>query len=143
MTEREPVTTWVLDDTGLLKQGTQSVGVQRQHTGTAGKTTNCQVSVGLSVATHSAHLPIDFELYLPKSWTDDPKRRAEAKIPEKTTFQTKIDLALAMIEGAIAAGIPGDVLLCDSGYAVKCPSKPPLLSNAGIEKPLPLQRAAS
>jgi SRSO17 transposase len=116
LTEREPVTAWVLDDTGFLKQGTHSVGVQRQYTGTAGKTTNCQVAVSLSVATRSAHLPIDFELYLPKSWTDDPERRAEAKIPEKAMFQTKIDLALMMIERAMAAKIPGEVLLCDSGY---------------------------
>ena len=116
LTEREPVTVWVLDDTGFLKQGTHSVGVQRQYTGTAGKTTNCQVAVSLSVATQSAHLPIDFELYLPTSWTEDPTRRAEAKIPDGVTFQTKGDLALKMLERAIAAKIPGDVLLCDSGY---------------------------
>src|SRR5579859_8280779 len=67
MTEREPMEVWIVDDTGLLKQGKHSVGVQRQYTGSAGKITNCQVAVSLSVATRSEHLPIDFELYLPRS----------------------------------------------------------------------------
>jgi SRSO17 transposase len=113
---REPVTTWILDDTGFLKQGEHSVGVQRQYTGSAGKTTNCQIGVSLSVATKSAHLPIDFELYLPVSWTEDPKRRAEAKIPEDVTFATKIDLGLRMLERALVDGLPGEVLLADSAY---------------------------
>jgi SRSO17 transposase len=113
---REPVTTWVLDDTGFLKQGVHSVGVQRQYTGSAGKTTNCQIGVSLSVATRTAHVPIDFELYLPKSWIDDEERRAEAKIPPEVTFETKLDLALKMIERAIHADLPGEVLLADSGY---------------------------
>ena len=113
---REPVTTWILDDTGFLKQGEHSVGVQRQYTGSAGKTANCQIGVSLSVATKSAHVPIDFELYLPTSWTEDPKRRAEAKIPADVTFATKIDLGLRMIERALADGLPGEVLLADSAY---------------------------
>jgi hypothetical protein len=54
----------------------------RQYTGSAGKIANCQIGVSLSVATRSEHLPLDFELYLPRSWTDDPKRRHEAKIPD-------------------------------------------------------------
>jgi len=116
LTKREPVTAWVVDDTGFLKQGKHSVGVQRQYTGTAGKTTNCQVAVSLSVATRTAHLPIDFELYLPVSWTEDPERRQEAKIPEEVVFQTKLELASKMIERAVFAKIPGDVLLSDSAY---------------------------
>lgn len=116
LSEREPVTTWVIDDTGFLKQGEHSVGVQRQYTGSAGKTANCQIGVSLCVATRTAHLPIDFELYLPQTWIDDPERRKEAKIPTETTFETKIDLALKMIERAVVAGIPGEVLLADSGY---------------------------
>jgi len=114
--EHEPVTNWVLDDTGFLKQGTHSVGVQRQYTGSAGKTTNCQVGVSLSVATRTAHVPIDFELYLPKSWIEDEDRRAEAKIPADMIFETKIDLGLKMIGRAITAGLPGEVVLADSGY---------------------------
>jgi len=62
---REPITTWIIDDTGLLKQGTHSVGVQRQYTGSAGKITNCQVAVSLAAATSSEQIPLDFELYLP------------------------------------------------------------------------------
>ncbi|HEY0840182.1 MAG TPA: transposase, partial [Vulgatibacter sp.] len=75
MTEREPVVAWILDDTGFLQQGKHSVGVQRQYTGSAGKITNCQIGVSLAIATETEQLPIDFELYLPESWLDDPKRR--------------------------------------------------------------------
>jgi SRSO17 transposase len=116
LSERERVTTWIIDDTGFLKQGDHSVGVQRQYTGSAGKTANCQIGVSLCVATSTAHVPIDFELYLPRSWTDDPQRRREAKIPSEVTFATKPELALRMIERAIAAGIPGEVVLADSAY---------------------------
>jgi SRSO17 transposase len=70
----------------------------------------------LSVATRTEHLPIDFELYLPTTWTDDPERRTKAKIPENLQFQTKIDLALGMMERAVRDGIAGDILLADSGY---------------------------
>src|SRR4051794_24315799 len=63
LTEREPVEAWILDDTGMLKQGKHSVGVQRQYTGSAGKIANCQLTTSLSFATATEHLPIDFELY--------------------------------------------------------------------------------
>jgi SRSO17 transposase len=106
----EEVTTWVIDDTGFLKQGCHSVGVQRQYTGSAGKVTNCQIGVSLEVSTSTQHAPIDFELYLPESWTSDPERRSEARIPEEVVFRTKIDLALTMIERAARAGIPGDII---------------------------------
>src|SRR5215831_12233747 len=68
MTEQEPIRTWILDDTGFLKQGTHSVGVQRQYTGSAGKIANCQVGVSLTVATRTEQLPINFALYLPEAW---------------------------------------------------------------------------
>jgi SRSO17 transposase len=113
---REQVEVWILDDTGFLKQGSHSVGVQRQYTGSAGKTTNCQVGVSLSVATATQHLPIDFELYLPQSWIDDPTRRAEARIPERVTFKTKPELALDMVRRALAAGIPPGIVVSDTGY---------------------------
>jgi SRSO17 transposase len=114
--KHEDITTWVIDDTGFLKQGTHSVGVQRQYTGTAGKITNCQIGVSLAIATPTAHAPIDFELYLPKSWTEDEERREAARIPEEVEFKTKTDLALQMMERACRAGIPGEILLADSGY---------------------------
>ena len=79
MTKHEPVEAWIVDDTGFLKQGSHSVGVQRQYTGTAGKVCNCQTAPSLSIATRTEQLPIDFALYLPKLWADDPERRAEAR----------------------------------------------------------------
>ena len=116
MTDREPVGEWIIDDTGFLKQGSHSVGVQRQYTGTAGKVANCQVGVSLSVATRTEHAPIDFELYLPESWANDKARRKEARIPEAVQFQTKPQLALDMIRRAVAAGVPKGVVLADSAY---------------------------
>jgi SRSO17 transposase len=116
LAQHEAVTTWVVDDTGFLKQGTHSPGVQRQYTGSAGKITNCQIGVSLEIATATQHAPIDFELYLPESWANDPERRARAHIPEEVTFKTKVELALGMIERAARAGIPGEILLADSAY---------------------------
>jgi SRSO17 transposase len=83
MREQSPVQTWIVDDTGFLKQGKHSVGVQRQYTGSAGKVTNCQVGVSLSIATEIDHVPIDFQLYLPESWTNDEKLR------NKRTFRRR------------------------------------------------------
>lgn len=114
--KRESLTTWIIDDTGFLKQGTHSVGVQRQYTGSAGKITNCQIGVCLAVATPTEHLPLDFELYLPRKWTDDPELREEVRIPDDISFKTKPDLALEMIERAARAGIPGEIILADSAY---------------------------
>ena len=114
--EREEVSTWIIDDTGFLKQGDHSVGVQRQYTGTAGKITNCQVGVSLCIASSTVHVPIDFELYLPESWANDPERRCAVRIPDEVVFKTKTELALEMIERAVDAGIPGRVILADSAY---------------------------
>jgi SRSO17 transposase len=112
----EPVTTWILDDTGFLKQGKDSVGVQRQYTGSAGKIANCQLAVSLSIATPTAHVPIDFALYLPKSWAEEPARRKQAKIPDDVRFKTKIELAIDLITAAVDDKIPGEVVLVDSFY---------------------------
>jgi SRSO17 transposase len=114
--KREPITTWIIDDTGFLKQGTHSVGVQRQYTGSAGKITNCQIGVSLAVATSKEQIPVDFDLYLPKTWAEDPALRAETKIPDSVTFKTKIQLALEMIERAALAEIPGEIILADGAY---------------------------
>lgn len=116
MTTRESVEAWIIDDTGFLKQGKHSVGVQRQYTGSAGKIANCQIGVSLSVATRTEHLPIDFELYLPKTWTEDPVRRREARIPAAVEFKTKLELALDMIRRALEDGVPRGVVLADSFY---------------------------
>ncbi len=116
MTAEQPVEACIIDDTGFLKQGTHSVGVQRQYTGSAGKIANCQVGVSLSLATRSDHLPIDFELYLPTSWTDDAARRLEARIPDDAVFKTKPELALGMLTRAHQDGLPLGVVLADAGY---------------------------
>jgi SRSO17 transposase len=116
MIEREPVEAWIVDDTGFLKQGKHSVGVQRQYTGSAGKVTNCQIGVSLSIATRTEHLPIDFELYLPESWANEPARRQEARIPEAVTFKTKPELALQMIGRALEQRVPKGLVLGDSAY---------------------------
>lgn len=116
LTQREPVEAWILDDTGFLKQGKHSVGVQRQYTGSAGKITNCQIGVSLSVATRTEHLPTDFELYLPDSWANDSARRQEARIPEEVTFKTKPQLAVQMLRRAVADNVPKGVVLADGAY---------------------------
>jgi len=116
MTARGAVSAWILDDTGFPKQGKHSVGVQRQYSGTAGKVANCQVGVSLSIATPTEHVPVDFALYLPESWTEDPLRRAEAHIPDEVTFKTKLELALEMIERAVDDGLPPGLVLADSAY---------------------------
>lgn len=114
--EREPIEAWIVDDTGFIKQGTHSVGVQRQYTGSAGKITNCQLGVSLAVATNTEQAPIDFELYLPRSWAEDPDRRKEARIPDDVPFRTKPELALQMIRRAVEDDWPRGVVLADTAY---------------------------
>jgi len=114
--QHEPITAWIVDDTGFLKQGDDSVGVQRQYTGSAGKITNCQIGVSLAVASSTAHLPLDFELYLPECWANDAERRQQARIPDNVLFKTKITLALDMIERARKAGVAGEIMLADAAY---------------------------
>jgi SRSO17 transposase len=116
LSAREAITTWIIDDTGFLKQGRHSPGVQRQYTGSAGKTCNCQVGVSLSIATRTEQAPIDFELYLPESWIDDPERRKTARVPETMVFKTKTELAQDMLRRAKENGVPGDVVLADAWY---------------------------
>ena len=116
MTRAGDVQAWIIDDTGFLKQGEHTVGVQRQYTGTAGKITNCQIGVSLTLATAHDHVPVDFELYVPASWANDPARRAEARIPDELAFETKPQLALGMIRRALANGLPRGTVLADEAY---------------------------
>jgi SRSO17 transposase len=116
ITARGPVTDWIIDDTGFPKQGTHSVGVQRQYSGTLGKIGNCQVAASLTIATRTEHVPVDFMLYLPESWTEDPARRAEAHIPKEVKFKTKPELGIEMIRRAVADGFPTGLILADSAY---------------------------
>ena len=96
----------VIDETGDLKKGTTTVGVQRQYTGTAGRVENAQVAVYLVYATDAGHAVIDRELYLPRSWTNDPDRLQAAGVPDQVGFATKPALAQAMIIRALDAGVP-------------------------------------
>src|SRR5687768_2045848 len=108
----------VLDETGFLKQGKSSCGVARQYTSSAGKITNCQIGVFAAYVSRHGHAFIDRALYLPKAWTDDPARLAVAHVPPGTAFATKPRLVLAMIERAIAAGVPFTWVAADSVYGV-------------------------
>jgi SRSO17 transposase len=107
---------WIIDDTGFLKKGKHSVGVQRQYTGSAGKVTNCQIGVSLTIATPQDHVAVDFELYLPECWANDPARRAEGRIPDEVRFKTKPRLALDMLRRAVHAGLPRGTVLADESY---------------------------
>jgi SRSO17 transposase len=107
----------VVDETGFLKQGKASCGVARQYTGSAGKITNCQIGVLAAYISGRGHAFIDRALYLPKAWADDPARRA-APVPQPIAFATKPHLARAMVERAIAAGVPFAWVVGDSIYGV-------------------------
>jgi SRSO17 transposase len=114
----DPHAVLVVDETGFLKQGKASCGVARQYTGSAGKITNCQISVFAAYVSRHGHALIDRALYLPKAWAEDLARRAAAHIPEAVGFATKPRLALRMIERAIAAGIPFAWVAADTVYGV-------------------------
>ncbi len=106
----------VVDETGDLKKGTATVGVQRQYTGTAGRIENAQVAVYLTYAAARGHAMIDRELYLPKCWTDDPDRLTEAGVPDDIEFLTKPALATGMLTRALRAGIPARWVTGDEVY---------------------------
>jgi SRSO17 transposase len=106
----------VVDETGFLKKGTKSVGVQRQYSGTAGRIENCQIGVFLAYASPRGRTFLDRELYLPKEWAQDRGRRAEAGIPEDVEFATKPQLAQRMLERALAAGVPAAWVTADEVY---------------------------
>ncbi|XGV94433.1 MAG: IS701 family transposase (plasmid) [Leptolyngbya sp. BL-A-14] len=96
----------VIDETGFLKKGNQSVGVQRQYSGTAGRIENCQIGVFLSYATPDGYTFLDRELYLPKSWTDEPERCGQAGVPDTISFATKPQLARQMLQRLFEAHVP-------------------------------------
>lgn len=108
----------VIDETGFLKQGKASCGVGRQYTGSAGKITNCQIGVFASYVSRHGHCFIDRALYLPKAWTDNADRMAAAHVPWQVGFATKPAIAVAMIERALAAGVPFSWVAADSVYGV-------------------------
>lgn len=107
----------IVDETGDAKKGIHTVGVQEQYAGTLGKIDNAQVSVHLAYAAREgARALIDFRLYLPSCWTDDPDRCATAKVPDDIGFATKPQLAWQMIEDALDAGIDAAWVAADEVY---------------------------
>ncbi len=106
----------VLDETGFVKKGDKSCGVQRQYSGTAGRIENCQIGVFLGYASRHGRALIDRALYLPESWAADPARRAAAGVPEQIPFATKPKLGRALLERAFAAGVPCAWGVGDSVY---------------------------
>jgi SRSO17 transposase len=106
----------VVDETGDLKKGMHSVGVQRQYTGTAGRVENSQVGVFLGYASRHGHTLVDRRVYLPASWTDDRDRCRAAGIPDEIGFATRSELAADMIDAAVAAGIPARWVAADEAY---------------------------
>ena len=106
----------VVDETGDRKKGSATVEVQRQYTGTTGRTENAQVTVWLIYATTAGHGLIDRALYLPRRWADDPDRRAGASVPAGVSFATKPTLARQMIARTLAAGVPAGWVSADEVY---------------------------
>jgi SRSO17 transposase len=96
--ELEPDTAWVVDDTGFAKQGSHSVGVTRQYSGTLGKTGNCQIAVSVHHVGEQGNAPLGWRLYLPEIWASDEQRRQEAGIPARVVFGPKWELALDIID---------------------------------------------
>jgi SRSO17 transposase len=102
----DPGAVLVVDETGFMKKGTTSVGVQRQYSGTAGKVDNCQLGVFLAYASPRGRAFIDRELCLPKAWTNDRARCRAARVPEQVGFRTKPQLARVLLERSLDADVP-------------------------------------
>jgi SRSO17 transposase len=110
------VLAWVVDDTGIPKDGRHSPGVKRQYSGTLGKIGNCQVAVSVHAIGERGTLPLGWALYLPEGWCSDRERRRKAKIPEQLVFQTKPQLASALVERASTWELPAGPILADCAY---------------------------
>jgi SRSO17 transposase len=111
----EPVV-WMIDETAFPKAGAASVGVARQYCGTLGKVANCQVAVSLHWSTAEMSCPLGWRLYLPEKWVSDPMLRSLGKIPETVIYQSKTQLALALIDAALGWEVPPLPVVADSAY---------------------------
>ena len=107
---------WVLDDTGFVKDGKRSPGVQRQYTGSLGKIGNCQIGVSLHAAGAKGTVPLGWALYLPEEWCEDSERRRRAKIPEDVVFKTKPELGVDLTVRAAGWDAPKAPVLGDQAY---------------------------
>ena len=113
-----PAGAWIVDDTGIPKKGSHSVGVTRQYCGALGKQDNCQVAVTVSLANATMSVPCAYRLYLPESWARDPKRRRIAGVPKDVAFATKWAIALAAVDRMLAEDLPRAPVVADAGYGV-------------------------
>ncbi len=104
----------MVDDTGFVKKGRQSVGVARQYSDTAGRIENCQIGVFLAYASRYGQALIDRRLYLPKNWAEDQAMRAKTQIPEAVSFATKPQIASELIAAALDTGMPCAWVLADA-----------------------------
>jgi SRSO17 transposase len=129
----------VVDETGFLKKGMTSVGVQRQYSGTAGKVENCQLGVFLAYASSRGRAFIDRELYLPRAWTDDPGRCKAARVPEEVGFRTKPQLARVMLQWALDAEVPAGWVTADEAYGGD-PALRGFLEGRGVSYVLAIKR---
>src|SRR5262245_46460164 len=107
----------LIDDTTFPKQGTPSIGGQRQYCGALGKKANCQVAVSVHYVSPQGHYPLAVRLYLPESWLQAPRRLDTAGVPaEARQPLTKPQIALALLGKVRAEGVPGSVVVTDAGY---------------------------
>jgi SRSO17 transposase len=113
---RVGVVAWIVDDTGIVKDGAHSPGVKRQYSGTLGKIGNCQISVSLHAVGERGTLPLGWSLYLPEEWCDDLPRRRKAKVPDEVVFETKSQLAGDLCEQAAGWELPTAPILADCAY---------------------------
>src|SRR3954462_3308807 len=116
MQARAPIEHLIVDDTTLLKSGRHSVGVAVQYSGRLHATANCQTLVSLALSNGRDSLPVACELYLPEAWAHDPRRRLHAGVPAAVRFRTKPEIALDQLRRAVAAGLPGRIVLMDAAY---------------------------
>ncbi|MER5292697.1 IS701 family transposase, partial [Streptomyces pharetrae] len=112
---------WVVDDVSFPKCGSASVGVARQYCGAVGKRANCQVAVSVHAATDTASCPLEWQLYLPREWTDEPERCRRAGVPDGTGHQEKWRLALGLLDTLTDWRLKAPVVVADAGYGVSTP----------------------
>jgi SRSO17 transposase len=116
MTAALQPTAWAVDDTGFPKDGSCSVGVQRQYSGTLGKTANCQLGVSVNAVTEQASCPLDWRLFLPERWDDDAERRAACRLPNSVRHRPKWQLVLDMLDELATWDLAPPVLVADAAY---------------------------
>nr|WP_327597048.1 IS701 family transposase [Streptomyces chartreusis] len=112
---------WVIDDVSFPKCGKASVGVARPYCGAVGKRANCQVAVSVHAATDTASCPLEWQLYLPREWTDEPGRCRRAGVPDEVVHREQWRLALGLLDTLAEWQLMAPVVVADAGYGVSTP----------------------